>query len=105
VKSHKNCTPISLSTYDWHAGAFSPAQELERSELLILEGVGSGQMAIRDSLSALIWIDIEDSQGLARILERDGKGIENQMKKWLATQEQHFRDEGTQNAADFVLTT
>ena len=105
VKSHKNCAPISLSTYDWHAGAFSPAQELERSELLILEGVGSGQMAIRDSLSALIWIDIEDSQGLARVLERDGKEIESQMKKWLATQAQHFRDQGTQNAADFVLTT
>ncbi|MEY4035623.1 MAG: hypothetical protein RLZZ311_800, partial [Actinomycetota bacterium] len=27
------------------------------------------------------------------------------MKEWLATQEQHFRKEGTQNAADFVLTT
>jgi uridine kinase len=105
VKSHKNSTPISLSTYDWHAGAFSPAEELEKSELLILEGVGSGQMAIRDSLSALIWIDIEDSQGMARVLERDGKGIEEQMRKWLATQEQHFRDEGTHNAADFVLTT
>ena len=105
VKSHKNCAPISLSTYDWHAGAFSPVEELEKSELLILEGVGSGQMAIRDSLSALIWIDIEDSQGLARVLERDGKEIESQMKKWLATQAQHFRDQGTQNAADFVLTT
>ena len=105
VKSHKNSTPISLSTYDWHAGAFSPVEHLEKSELLILEGVGSGQMAIRDSLSALIWIDIEDSQGMARVLERDGKGIEEQMRKWLATQEQHFQSEGTQNAADFVLTT
>jgi uridine kinase len=105
VKSHKNSTPISLSTYNWHEGAFLPAAQLEKSELLILEGVGSGQMAIRDSLSALIWIDIEDSQGMARVLERDGKEIENQMKKWLATQAQHFRSEDTQNAADFVLTT
>jgi uridine kinase len=105
VKSHKNSTPISLSTYNWHEGVFLPAAQLEKSELLILEGVGSGQMAIRDSLSALIWIDIEDSQGMARVLERDGKEIENQMKKWLATQAQHFRREDTQNAADFVLTT
>ena len=62
-------------------------------------------MAIRDSLSALIWIDIDESEGLARVLERDGKEIESQMRKWLATQEQHFAVEGTQNAADFVLTT
>jgi uridine kinase len=105
VSAHKSSKPISISTYDWHAGAFSPAEQLEKSELLILEGVGSGQIAIRDSLAALIWIDIEDSKGVARVLERDGREIENQMSKWLSTQAQHFRDEGTQNAADFVLTT
>ena len=105
VDAHKKSKAISLSTYDWHKAEFSPVTEIEKSELLILEGVGSGQMAIRDSLAALIWIDIEDSEGLARVLERDGKDIESQMKKWLSTQEQHFRDEGTQNAADFVLTT
>ncbi len=105
AKAHKDKKSLSLSTYNWLAGEFNPATEIEKSELLILEGVGSGQMAIRDSLAALIWIDIEDSQGMARVLERDGNEIESQMKKWLSTQEQHFRDEGTQNAADFVLTT
>jgi len=60
---------------------------------------------VRDSLAALIWIDIEESEGLARVIARDGKEIESQMRKWLATQEQHFLSEGTQNAADFVLTT
>ena len=104
-ESHKKEKPFSLSTYNWHEGRFNPPTQIEKSELLILEGVGSGQCAIRDSLSALIWIDIEDSQGLTRVLTRDGDAIENQMKKWLATQEQHFRDEGTQKAADFVLTT
>ena len=105
VESHKKEKPFSLSTYNWHEGRFNPPSQIEESKLLILEGVGSGQRAIRDSLSALIWIDIEDSQGLTRVLARDGDAIENQMKKWLATQEQHFRDEGTQKAADFVLTT
>jgi len=104
VDAHKKSLPISLSNYDWRAGAFSPVAEIEKSELLILEGVGSGQRAIRDSLTALIWIDIEDTEGLARVLQRDGIEIENQMRKWLATQEQHFQAEGTQNAADFVLT-
>ena len=105
VDSHKNEKPFSLSTYNWQEGSFNPPSQMEKSQLLILEGVGSGQLAIRDSLSALIWIDIEDSQGLARVLARDGNAIENQMRKWLATQEQHFRDESTQKAADFVLTT
>jgi len=105
VSAHKKSTAISVSTYDWNAGKFNPAQLIDKSELLILEGVGSGQMAIRDSLAALIWIDIEDSEGLARVLHRDGNSIEFEMRKWLATQSQHFGVEGTQNAADFILTT
>jgi uridine kinase len=105
TNSHKKSAAISLSTYNWQEGAFNPAAVIEKAELLILEGVGSGQMAIRDSLAALIWIDIEESQGMARVLERDGNDIEKQMRKWLTTQEQHFLTEGTQKAADFVLTT
>jgi uridine kinase len=105
VESHKNCQPISISTYNWSQGVFSPTQEIASSELLILEGVGSGQSAIRDSLAALVWMDIDPSQGLQRVLERDGDAIGKEMKKWLATQEKHFRDQGTQKAADFVLTT
>lgn len=105
VCAHKASTPISISMYNWNVGNFSPATLLKESELLILEGVGSGQLAIRDSLSVLIWIDIEDLQGMTRVLERDGLAIETQMHKWLVTQKQHFASQGTQNAADFVLTT
>ncbi len=104
VAAHKKSLAISLSIYDWHVGAFKQATKLEKSELLILEGVGSGQSTIRDSLTALIWIEIEATEGLARVLQRDGDEIENRMRKWLATQEQHFAIDGTQNAADFVLT-
>jgi len=104
VTAHKKSEVISLSKYDWSAGKFSTAVTLEKSELLILEGVGSGQGSIRDSLTALIWIDIDAEDGLARVLQRDGNTIENQMRKWLTTQEQHFGVEKTQNAADFVLT-
>jgi uridine kinase len=105
VTAHKKISAISVSTYNWSEGEFNPAHLVDTSELLILEGVGSGQIAIRDSLTALIWIDIEDSEGLARVLRRDGNAIEIQMRQWLATQSQHFAVEGTQNAADFILTT
>ena len=105
VSAHKKSTEISISKYDWVSGAFNSAQLIGKSELLILEGVGSGQMAIRNSLAALIWIEIEDSKGLARVLQRDGDSIALQMQTWLATQSQHFAVEGTQNAADFILTT
>jgi uridine kinase len=103
--SHKGKKPISFSTFNWKTESFNPPTVTQSTELLILEGVGSGQRAIRESLSALIWIDIEVKAGLDRVLLRDGYEFEKEMKKWLTTQEQHFLIEATKNAADFILTT
>ncbi|MEN9687383.1 MAG: hypothetical protein RL381_395 [Actinomycetota bacterium] len=105
VSSHKKQKSISLSYYDWKQEFLAPATEIPSTELLILEGVGSGQREIRDQLTTLIWMQIDEKEGLARVLQRDGDEIESQMRKWLETQEQHFRDEETQKAADFELTT
>jgi uridine kinase len=105
VSSHKEKKAISLSFYDWQHETLLPVHEIPSSQLLILEGVGSGQREIRDQLTTLIWMEIDQKQGLARVLQRDGDEIESQMRKWLETQEQHFSDEETQKAADFELTT
>jgi uridine kinase len=105
AKAHSQSEPISLSKFNWADSTFSTTEAIDDAQLIILEGVGSGQSAIREYLSALIWIDIDESKGLSRVLERDGEGIRNQMQKWLMTQEQHFALEKTENAADFVLTT
>ena len=39
-----------------------------------------------------------------RVLNRDGDAISAQMQNWLRIQEQHFLDNDSQNAADFVLS-
>jgi uridine kinase len=105
VSSHKSGKKVKFSRYDWVKSEFKEAQDIPEADLIILEGVGSGQMATRDELAALLWIDIDHSLGLERVISRDGDSIKAQMQKWLVQQGQHFAREGTQNAADFVLTT
>lgn len=105
VKTHQTSQNLNLSYYDWASSQFQEAQEIPARELLILEGVGSGQSAIRSDLTALIWIGIDEKVGLARVLERDGDYLSSQMDRWLATQEQHFLLEKTEESADFSLTT
>lgn len=105
VSSHKSGRKIAFSRYDWAKSAFKAAEEIPEADLIILEGVGSGQGAIRDELAALLWIDIDHSLGLERVISRDGDSIKAQMQMWLTQQQQHFSREGTQNAADFILTT
>ena len=105
VSSHKSGRKISFSKYDWAKSEFKVAEEIPDADLIILEGVGSGQGVIRDELAALLWIDIDHSFGLERVIARDGDSIKAQMQMWLTQQQQHFSREGTQNAADFILTT
>ncbi len=105
VSSHKSGKAVKFSKYDWAKSTFKEAGEIPEADLIILEGVGSGQGATRDELAALLWIDIDSSLGLERVISRDGDSIKAQMQIWLTEQEQHFAREGTQNAADFILTT
>lgn len=94
----------SLSRYNWSKGAFNTAEVLPPAELLILEGVGSSQRAIREFLTSSIWIDIDPSKGLERVLARDGEAISDEMQMWLQLQEKHFRLDDSEKSADFVLT-
>lgn len=103
--SHQNSKRYSLSHFDWSKGEYGSPQEMPHSDLLILEGVGSSHSHIRPFLTASIWIDIEPSDGMARVLTRDGEAITAQMERWLSRQEELFREEDSINVADFVLTT
>lgn len=102
--SHQQSKKYSLSFFDWRHNQYLRAKEIPQGDLLILEGVGASQEAIRSYITASIWIEIEPSKGMDRVLLRDGQEISEQMRKWLATQGQHFLANDSQNAADFVLS-
>jgi uridine kinase len=103
-QAHQNSQTLSLSRFNWSTGQYGPAIEVPKSDILILEGVGSSQSSVRAYLTASIWIDIEPATGLERVLRRDGDSISQHMQRWLTMQEEHFRDNDSQNAADFVLS-
>jgi uridine kinase len=104
VKAHQDKKPYVFKKYDWSQGDFGDEQNLDSADLLILEGVGSGQRSIRENLSTLIWVDIAPVAGVARVLNRDGFDLEPQMREWLIAQSQHFRANSTQEESEFILT-
>lgn len=105
VQSHRKSLPITLPRYNWQRGEYGDPLHLPTAQLLILEGVGSSQAAIRPFLTASIWLDIDPSLGLERVLARDGQEFSEHMQKWLRAQEQHFLIEESRVNADFMLTT
>ena len=102
---HKQKKSAKIDKYNWTSFSFEDSEELPPADLLILEGVGSGDMAIQDDLAALIWIDIDPEIGVKRVLERDGAKVVDEMHKWLRTQEEYFSQHSTREKADFILTT
>lgn len=102
--SHQKSEKFSLSFFNWSKGEYGADMEIPQSQLLILEGVGASQASIRSYLTASIWIDIDPSQGVARVIARDGESISAHMQNWLGKQEQHFLENKTQMSADFELS-
>jgi uridine kinase len=94
-----------LAIYDWSAGSFSGSREIKAVQLLIIEGVGSSNQLLQKSLTTSIWLDIDQSIGLARVLGRDGKEIHDEMIKWQKMEIEYFARDLTRERADFILST
>jgi len=105
VNQHQKSSSAQIKRYNWSTSSFGESENIEPADLLILEGVGSGDKSVQDDLAALIWIDIDPEIGVMRVIDRDGYQVEDEMKKWLGTQQEYFSQHSTREKADFILTT
>jgi len=105
LKSISRGESVTFPIYDWTWQQIESTREISPCDLIIFEGVGSGQRIVRDMATATIWIDIDQKTGLERVLGRDGHAIENQMNIWQEREEVHFRADATRENADFILST
>jgi uridine kinase len=97
--------PTDLAIYDWSALTFSGSRQIMATQLLIIEGVGSSNQLLQKNLTTSIWLDIDQSTGLTRVLERDGEEIRDEMIKWQRMESEYFTRDLTRERADFILST
>jgi uridine kinase len=105
IKSISAGESVTFPIYDWTWQQFDSTREISPSDLIIIEGVGSGQRIVREVATATIWIDIDQKTGLERVLGRDGFAIVDQMNTWQEREEKHFLSDRTRENADFILST
>ena len=96
---------FSFPTFNWATMRFDLSQTIDPSDILIIEGVGAGQEIVRNAGAILYWLDIEPDVGLARVLQRDGYQIENQMHQWQLDQDAHFLRDQTRANAKHIFTS
>ena len=95
---------IRYQKFDWILNRFDKFEDLKTSNILILEGVGSGQREFRKYLSKTIWVEYDPSQGFDRVIARDGEGIRGEMVNFLLDQNKHFIAELTKNTSDYTIS-
>ena len=109
VAAHHEAEAFTFHAYDWHKNQPGEAISIPPVDVLILEGVGSGQSSIRDYVQTKIWVEIEPIVGLRRVLDRDGDSVgdladfEEKMRRFTEQATTHFAAEATLFAADFEV--
>ena len=104
LKSVNTENRIRFVPFDWLQNNFSPEVELSAPKYLILEGVGSGQAAIRNFISLSWWIEVLPDIGLERVIKRDGPAVAQFMPAFIVAQDIHFEKEATKKSADYRLS-
>jgi chloramphenicol 3-O-phosphotransferase len=89
--------------YDWHAGAFDGWVDLAVTDVLVLEGCGSGALAYDAYRTALVWVEATSETRLARGMERDGEQMRGHWLAWMEREERHFQLNRTRERADIAL--
>lgn len=95
---------IRFTPFDWLVSKFGSQVDVAAPKYLIIEGVGSGQIAIRDFVSLSLWIEVLPDLGLERVIKRDGPSVTEFMPAFIVAQNAHFEKEDTRKSADYRLS-
>jgi uridine kinase len=86
--------------YDWDRRAFAELHAVEPSDLLVIEGVGSGSRELAAYRATLVWVTADADLRLERGLTRDGEAAREDWLRWMDDEQAHFTEHGTPEAAD-----
>lgn len=104
VEAHLNGVDFIIRKYNWFTLCFDSTEKILMTDILILEGVGAAQSIVRAAGATTYWLDVSPKIGLERVLQRDGRHLEPQMKNWQIQQENHFLLDQTRENCDVKVS-
>jgi uridine kinase len=95
--------PGRYHRWDWHRSAYAEEHVVPPVDVLVLEGVGSGNAAYADSITQLVWVEAAPDLRLARGLARDGEQMREHWLRWRDGEQAMFAEHRTRERADVVV--
>ncbi|MDF2091839.1 (d)CMP kinase [Knoellia sp. 3-2P3] len=96
--------PARYRTWDWVAGRYGPWVQVPASEVVVLEGCGSGVHPVGAAVSTLVWVEADEAVRHARGLARDA-AYEPFWDRWAAQEQRLYAADGTRARAHLVVDT
>jgi uridine kinase len=97
-------SPARYRRWDWAADRYAEWVQLPGSDVVVLEGCGSGARPTGDALSTLVWVEADETVRHARGLARDA-AYEPFWERWAAQEKDLYAADGTRARADLVVDT
>ena len=91
--------------FDWYEGRFGSPRPVPVCDLLVVEGVGAGDLAVAPWSDLLVWIEAEAAERKRRALLRDGRTYAPWFEFWSAQETGHHRRQRTRERADLRIST
>jgi hypothetical protein len=95
--------PGRYRRYDWHRAAFVEEHGVGPVDVLLLEGVGSGNAAYDEAITCLVWVETGAALRLQRGLDRDGSAMRRHWLAWRRQEDAMFEREHTRERADLLV--
>lgn len=91
-------TEAFYPTWDWHAGRPGDQARVAPTDIVVVEGVGSGALRCAPYLSARFFLDAPAEVRKERTLARDGDIFASYWDDWAHAEAQYFAEEWPQEA-------
>ncbi len=91
--------------WDWELDRYAEWRDLPATDLLVVEGVGSGAGPAARLESVLIWLEADRAVRFRRGMERDGESYRPHWERWAALEDALFASDGTRGRADLIINT
>jgi uridine kinase len=97
--------PGHYRRYDWIAEEHQESHQVDPAPMLVLEGVGAGNLAWRHLITTLVWVEAPRALRLERALDRDGDSEREHLVAWMRDEDRLYAEQRTGSAADLVIDT
>jgi len=91
--------------WDWAGDRYGRWRSLPATDLLLVEGAGSGARPGTDLESALIWLEADRDVRFRRGISRDGELYRPHWLRWASSEDALFSLDQTRARADLIVNT